>query len=73
MHTCSLADFMEALKPWLSGEYIRQAYLDGQGHFVVNFVDGVKNVYRIEDCSGEQLKEVLKDFEARGIPVADQE
>ena len=70
MHTCSLADFMEALKPWLSSEYIRKAYIDEQGNFVVYFVDGVKNVYRIDDCSGEQLKEVLKDYEAKGIPVA---
>ncbi|MGM0452991.1 MAG: hypothetical protein ACQERN_07485 [Thermodesulfobacteriota bacterium] len=69
MKTCSLNDFMQGLKPWLSSEYIRKAYVDEQGHFVINFVDGVKNVYRIDDCTFAQLKDILKDFKAKGIYV----
>lgn len=69
MITCSLNNFMEAVKPWLDGDYIRQAYLDEQGRFVLDFNDGVKNVYEIDDCSAAQLADILADMKRRGIPV----
>jgi len=69
MKTCNLSDFMKALTPWLDDDYIRKAYVDDNGHFVLLFTDGVKNVYHIEDCEKSQLKEILEDLKKKGIPV----
>ena len=69
MKTCSLNEFLEAVKPWLSTEYIRNAHVDENGNLVLDFNDGVKNVYRIDDCAAGQLKDILKDFKKRGIAV----
>jgi Zn-dependent M16 (insulinase) family peptidase len=69
MKTCNLSDFMQALTPWLDDDYIRKAYLDDNGHFVLLFMDGVKNVYHIEDCEKSQLKEILEDLKNKGVPV----
>lgn len=69
MITCSLNNFLEAVKPWLDGDYIRQAYVDDQGRFVLDFNDGVKNVYEIDDCTADQLGDILADFKKKGIPV----
>jgi hypothetical protein len=69
MKTCSLNDFMEEIKPWIDQDYISEAHLDDKGHFVLQFLDGMKNVYYIDDCNAEQIKDVLKDLKSRGIPV----
>ena len=69
MKTCTLNDFMQEISPWLSGEYIRIAYLDDQGNFVLKFLDGVKNVYHIEDCSQDQIRKVLEDLKKKGVAV----
>jgi predicted glycosyltransferase len=69
MKTCSLSDFMKAMTPWLDDDYIRKACLDKNGHFVLLFTDGVKNVYNIEDCEKSQLKEILEDLKKKGVPV----
>ncbi len=69
MKTCSLNHFLEAVKPWIDSDYIRNAHLDADGNFVLNFADGVKNVYRIDDCNKAQLEAVLKDFKEKGIQV----
>ena len=69
MKTCSLNDFMVEIKPWLDQDHIREAHLDDKGHFVLQFLDGMKNVYYIDDCNEDQIKEVLKDLKSRGIPV----
>ena len=69
MKTCSLNDFMEEIKPWLDTDHIREAHLDDKGHFILQFLDGMKNVYHIDDCNKEQIKGVLKDLKSRGIPV----
>ena len=69
MKTCSLSDFMAEITPWLDKDYIREAHLDDNGHFVLQFLDGMKNVYHIDDCNKDQVKEVLKDLKSRGIPV----
>ncbi len=69
MEVCSLNEFMQSLKPWLDSNYIRKAHLDEQGRFILDFNDGVKNVYRIDDCSREQLRQVMKDLKQKGIPV----
>jgi hypothetical protein len=60
---------MQALNPWLDDDYIRQAYLDENGHFVLLFMDGVKNVYNIEDCETSQLKTILEDLKKKGVTV----
>ena len=69
MKICRLNDFMESVQPWISEQYIRKAYLDDNGDFVLAFNDGVKNVYRVEDCTREQLIDVLKEMKQQGIKV----
>jgi len=69
MKTCNLSDFMKALTPWLDDDYIRKAYVDDNGHFVLLFTDGVKNVYHIEDCEKSRLKAILEDLKNKGVPV----
>jgi predicted glycosyltransferase len=69
MKTCNLSDFMNALTPWLDDDYIRKAYLDDNGYFVLLFTDGVKNVYHITDCEKSQLNDILEDLKKKGIPV----
>ena len=71
MKTCSLNDFMTEIKPWLDTDHIREAHLDDKGHFILQFLDGMKNVYHIDDCNAEQIKEILKDLKSKGIPVKD--
>ena len=69
MKTCSLNDFMEELKPWLDKEHIRDVQLDGENKFVVHFLDGMKNVYTIDDCNKDQIDTVIKDLRKKGIPI----
>jgi hypothetical protein len=69
MKTCSLNDFMEEIKPWLDTDHIREAQLDDKGHFILHFLDGMKNVYYIDDCNEAQIKGVLKDLKSKGIKV----
>lgn len=69
MKTCNLSDFMTSLTPWLDDDYIRKAYVDDNGNFVLLFSDGVKNVYNIEDCEKPQLRAILEDLEKKGVPV----
>jgi predicted glycosyltransferase len=69
MKTCNLSDFMNALTPWLDDDYIRKAYLDDNGYFVLLFTDGVKNVYHITDCEKSQLNDILENLKKKGIPV----
>ena len=71
MKTCSLNDFMEEIKPWLDTDHIREAHLDDKGHFILQFLDGMKNVYHIDDCNAEQIKGVLIDLKSKGITVKD--
>ena len=69
MKTCNLSDFMSSLTPWLNDDYIRKAYLDDKGHFVLLFTDGIKNIYRIEDCSKSQLEAIIEDLKNKGVFV----
>ena len=69
MKKCSLKDFMEELKPWLDGDYIREALVNPEGNVVLRFQDGVQNVYRIDDCDRGQVAQVLRDLESRGVKV----
>ncbi|MCK5196314.1 MAG: hypothetical protein KAQ71_21060 [Desulfobulbaceae bacterium] len=67
MKTCSLNDFMAELTPWLDKDYIRRAFMDVERRFVLEFNDGMKNVYLIDDCNEDQIKKVLKDLKKRGV------
>lgn len=67
MKTCSLNDFMAEMKPWLDKDHIRKAEIDKNGHFILYFQDGMKNVYDIDDCNQEQIEQVIKDLKAKGI------
>ena len=69
MKTCNLFDFMEEIKPWLDKDHIREAFIDNKGHFVLQFQDGMKNVYSIDDCNESQIKGVLMDLKSREITV----
>ena len=69
METCHLSEFMKSLTPWLTGDYIRKAYVNDEGHLIIFFRDGVQNVYQIDDCTQEQLKNVLNDLKKKGISV----
>ena len=69
MKTCSLNDFMEELKPWLDTDHIRKVNMDDSGRMVLHFLDGMKNVYHIDDCNEKQIKEVLNDLRIQGIAV----
>lgn len=70
MKTCSLNAFMEALTPWLSKDYIRSVCLNDSGAVVVEFLDGTRNVYLIDDCNEAQIKAVLEELKKQGIRVA---
>ena len=67
MKTCTLDDFMQGIRPWISSEYIREAYIDEKENFVVRFLDGVKNVYRITDCNRSQLDSIIEKIRSNGI------
>ena len=71
MKTCSLNDFMAAINPWPDKDYTKEAQLDDKGHFILQFRDGMKNVYYIDDCNEAQIKKVLKDLKSKGIPVTE--
>lgn len=67
MKTCSLNDFMAELTPWLDKNYINRAYMDIERRFVLEFNDGTKNVYLIDDCNEEQINKVLRDLKKKGV------
>lgn len=69
MRKCSLHDFMEELNPWLDSAHIRSAQLEGDNRFIIHFLDGMKNVYQVDDCNSEQVRSVISTLKKRGIPV----
>ncbi len=58
---------MAELTPWLDKNYIKRAFMDIERRFVLEFNDGTKNVYLIDDCTEDQIKNVLKDLKKKGI------
>lgn len=71
MKACSLSNLMEEITPWLDQAYIHDVEVDANHRVVLHFVDGMKNVYQVDDCTREQLAAILEDLKARGIPVKD--
>jgi hypothetical protein len=60
---------MQALKPWLNDDYIRQARFDDKGNFTLMFVDGGQKVYQVDDCSAAQLQNVVTLMKKNGVVV----
>ena len=71
MKQCSLNEFMKELKPWLDKNHIRSAESSGEGQFILYFLDGMKNVYHIDDCNKEQIKVVVAELKKKGIAVTE--
>jgi hypothetical protein len=69
MKSCSLNDFMEEIKPWLDRDHIRRAEIDAEGRVILYFLDGMKNVYLVDDCNQTQVGRVLDDLRRKGIEV----
>ena len=69
METCTFINFMQALKPWLNGDYIKQARFDDKGNFTLSFVDCGQKVYQIDDCKAGQLKDAVELIKKNGVPV----
>ena len=69
MKQCSLQDFMEELKPWLDTNHIRSAEMSAEGRMTLYFLDGMKNVYQIDDCNKKQIGAVISDLRKKGIAV----
>ena len=72
MKQCSLQDFMEEIKPWLDTNHIRSAELSGGDRLILYFLDGMKNVYQIDDCNEKQILAVVRDLKKQGIAVREQ-
>ena len=69
MKTCTFIDFMQALKPWLNDDYIKQARFDDKGNFTLALLDGGQKVYHVDDCTAAQLKDVVELMKKNGVPV----
>ena len=69
MNTCTFIDFMQALKPWLNSDNIKQARFDDKGNFTLMFVDGGQKLYHVDDCTAVQLKNVVELLKKNGVPV----
>jgi len=69
MKTCTFVDFMQALKPWLNDDYIKQARFDDKGNFTLIFVDGGQKVYQVDDCTAAQIQDAVELMKKNGVPV----
>ena len=69
MKTCTLSEFMQALDPWLSKDYVRKVCLDAHAQLRLIFSDGGSNAYQIDDCSELQLNDILEKLKKKGIEI----
>jgi len=69
MKQCSLYDFMRELEPWLDRDHIRSAELSDGGRFTLYFLDGMKNVYQVDDCNEAQIRAIVAKLRKKGIAV----
>jgi hypothetical protein len=60
---------MQALKPWLNDDYIKQARLDSNGVFTLMLVDGGQKVYQVDECTAAQVEEAIELMKKNDIPV----
>jgi hypothetical protein len=64
---------MQTIKPWLNDDYIKRAFWDEKGNFRIGFIDGGENIYQVDNCTKEQLREVIQMLKKNGVPVSEQE
>ena len=69
MEACTFIDFINVLKPWISDDYIRKAGMDEKGNFRLQFIDGGVKNYRVDECTADQIKDVIGMLEKSGIAV----
>lgn len=69
MKQCSLIDFTEELKPWLDKDHIRSVELSGRNLLTLHFLDGMKNVYQLDDCNETQIRAVISELRKKGIRI----
>ena len=69
MKTCSISDFMRTIEPWLSEKYIRKVLISEKDRVELIFLDGVRQVYLIDDCSAGQMKKMVDLMKQERIPV----
>jgi len=69
MKTCTLSEFMQAMDPWLSKDYIRRVCLYTHSHLKLIFVDGGSKTYQIDDCTESQLTEILEKLRKKGVEI----
>ena len=71
MKKCNLSDFIEAMEPWFSRDYIRKVYMYNHRVIKLFFVDGVVSSYYIDDCNDTQFQDIVDKFQQKGIPVTE--
>ncbi|MBN1832215.1 MAG: hypothetical protein JW896_08900 [Deltaproteobacteria bacterium] len=69
MKTCSLSEFMQAIDPWLSKDYIHKVCLDAHAQLTLIYTDGGGDTYRIDDCTESQLTEILEKIQKMGVEI----
>lgn len=69
MAACTFIDFISVLKPWLSDDYIRKAGLDENGNFKLQLIDGGVKRYQVNDCTEDQINDVIAMLQDNGIAV----
>jgi len=69
MKKCSLNSFIDEIKPWLSGDYISKAEIVDEGRFTLHFLNGTMNVYKIDNCTKNQVEKICEDLIEKGIVV----
>lgn len=70
--TCSFADFMQSLKPWLNDHFVTKAFVTEKSQLRLMFADGGESTYRIDDCTGTQIKDVIEVMRRNNIIVEEQ-
>jgi hypothetical protein len=69
MKTCTLSEFLLAMDPWLSKDYIRKVCLDARAQLTLIFTDGGSHTYQINDCSESQLEGILEKLKKKGVEI----
>jgi hypothetical protein len=60
---------MRTIEPWLSEKYIRKVLVTERDRVELIFLDGVRQVYLIDNCSTGQMKKMVDLMKHEGIPV----
>jgi hypothetical protein len=64
-------DFLQALKPWLSDNYIQHARFDEDGNFTLTFTGVGQKVYQVDGCTAGQAKDALELLKTKDVKVFD--